>query len=60
MAAIGIILEFCKSLDYLDLRSCPHITKLDCEQAGLQFPDSCKVNFIGSLLESDAMVDLFF
>lgn len=60
VAAIGIILEFCKSLDYLDLRSCAHITKLDCEQAGLIFPGSCKVNFSGSLAESDAIVDLFF
>ncbi|KAI0493601.1 hypothetical protein KFK09_023720 [Dendrobium nobile] len=60
VAAMNILLESCKSLDYLDLRSCTHITKLDCEQAGLQFPDYCKVNFDGSLVESDGMVDLFF
>lgn len=60
VAAVGMILEFCRSLEHLDLRSCAHITKLDCEQAGIVFPDSCRVNFVGSLGESDAIVDLFF
>ncbi|KAK8966462.1 hypothetical protein KSP40_PGU001226 [Platanthera guangdongensis] len=60
VAAVGIILEFCRSLEHLDLRSCAHITKLDCQQAGLVFLDSCRVNFVGSLGESDAIVDLFF
>ncbi|XP_020598065.1 uncharacterized F-box/LRR-repeat protein C02F5.7-like, partial [Phalaenopsis equestris] len=56
VVAIGIILQFCKSLSYLDLRSCQHVAKRVCEEAGLQFPEFCKINFVGSLLESD--VDL--
>uniref|UniRef100_A0A7N1A5N3 F-box/LRR-repeat protein 15-like leucin rich repeat domain-containing protein n=1 Tax=Kalanchoe fedtschenkoi TaxID=63787 RepID=A0A7N1A5N3_KALFE len=48
---LGILLTLCnKSLHYLDVRSCPYITKAGCEQAGLQFPSSCKVNFDGSLV----------
>lgn len=56
---ISMILDCCKSLEYLDVRSCPNVTKISCYQAGLQFPDCCKVNFAGSLSDLDAVVDLF-
>ncbi|PIA35404.1 hypothetical protein AQUCO_03500052v1 [Aquilegia coerulea] len=59
VSGIGVLLEACKSLEYLDVRSCPNVTKVSCYQAGLQFPDCCKVNFTGSLSELDAVVDIF-
>lgn len=59
-SGIETILQFCKSLEYVDLRSLPHVTEVSCEEAGLKFPDSCKVNFSGSLLEANPMVDLYF
>ncbi|KAL5983006.1 hypothetical protein ACLOJK_017086 [Asimina triloba] len=42
VSGIGLLLKFCKSLQYLDVSSCPNITKTVCEQAGLQFPEHCK------------------
>ncbi|XP_031274852.1 F-box/LRR-repeat protein 20 [Pistacia vera] len=53
VAGIGMLLDRCTSLEYLDVRSCPHVTKVGCEEAGLQFPQCCKVNFLGSLNEMD-------
>ena len=53
---IGMLLDSCNSLEYLDVRSCPHITKAGCDEAGLQFPEYCKVNFLGSLSEPDVFV----
>ncbi|PNX62656.1 hypothetical protein L195_g061251, partial [Trifolium pratense] len=38
-------------LEYLDVRSCPHITKAGLDEAGLHFPDCCKINFNGSINE---------
>lgn len=62
ITVLGIvtIVQFCKALEYLDLRSLPHVTQFGCEQAGLDFPRCCKVNFTGSLLEPNSMVDLYF
>ncbi|WCJ38993.1 RNI-like superfamily protein [Euphorbia peplus] len=51
VTGIAMLLEKCKALEYLDVRSCPHITKTGCDEAGLQFPESCKVNYTGSLNE---------
>ncbi|KAL3824288.1 hypothetical protein ACJIZ3_020317 [Penstemon smallii] len=53
----GIIklLKSCEALEYLDVRSCPHITKVRCHDSGLQFPQGCKVNFAGSLAEPDVL-----
>ncbi|XP_058097821.1 F-box/LRR-repeat protein 4 [Magnolia sinica] len=59
VSGIGVLLEFCKSLEHLDVTSCPHVTKAGCEQAGLQFPECCKVNFTGSLLGRYALDDGF-
>ncbi|KAJ6774899.1 hypothetical protein OIU79_018144 [Salix purpurea] len=56
VAGIGMLLDKCNSLEYLDVRSCPHITKSGCDVAGLQFPDFCKVNFTGSLNEPDVLL----
>lgn len=56
VAGIGMLLDSCNSLEYLDVRSCPHVTKAGCDQAGLQFPEYCKVNFLGSLSEPDVLV----
>lgn len=53
LATLSILVDKCNSLEYLDVRSCPHITKAGCDEAGLQFPESCKVNFTGSLCEPD-------
>ncbi|KAF8389569.1 hypothetical protein HHK36_024085 [Tetracentron sinense] len=53
VSGIGMVLECSKSLEYLDVRSCPHITKASCDQAGLQFSEFCKVNFTGNLSEPD-------
>ncbi|KAK9115512.1 hypothetical protein Sjap_014459 [Stephania japonica] len=55
---VGKLLDCCMSLKYLDVRSCPHITKKSCHLAGLQFPECCKVNFTGSLSDLDAMLDV--
>lgn len=50
VSGIGMLLEGCSSLEFLDVRSCPHVTKAGCDEAGLHFPKWCKVNFMGSLL----------
>lgn len=50
---ISILLNKCNSLEYLDVRSCPCITQKACDEAGLRFPVSCKVNFCFSLHEPD-------
>ncbi|XP_027107178.2 uncharacterized protein [Coffea arabica] len=55
VVGIGNLLKSCNSLKYLDVRSCPHVTKADCDQAGLQFPETCKVNFTGSLTEPEVL-----
>ncbi|KAM0938774.1 putative leucine-rich repeat domain superfamily [Dioscorea sansibarensis] len=60
VSGIDTILQFCKSLEYLDVRSCQHITKQSCYQAGLQFSEGCKVNFNGSLSESDNLDEIYF
>ncbi|ONK55780.1 uncharacterized protein A4U43_C10F910 [Asparagus officinalis] len=57
---IGTILQCCKVLEYLDLRSLPHVTEIGCQQAGLSFPSCCRVNFTGSLMESHPTADLYF
>ena len=56
VTGIGMLLDKCNSLEYLDVRSCPYITKSDCDEAGLQFPDCCKVNYTGSLNEPDVLL----
>lgn len=56
VAGIGNVLEKCNSLEYIDVRSCPHVTQASCEEAGLQFPRCCKVNFAGSLFEPDVLL----
>ncbi|KAK4743018.1 hypothetical protein SAY87_001019 [Trapa incisa] len=53
VTGIRILLDKCRCLEYLDVRSCPRITKAECDEAGLQFPEHCKVNFTGSLNEPD-------
>ncbi|WOL09826.1 hypothetical protein Cni_G18579 [Canna indica] len=60
ISGLGSILQYCKYLEYLDLRSCPHLTRLGCQQAGLQFPEGCKTNYDGSLCETEATIDAFF
>ncbi|CAI0415384.1 unnamed protein product [Linum tenue] len=56
VSGISLVLGKCRSLEYLDVRSCPFVTKLECDEAGLTFPESCKVNFNGSLNEPDVLV----
>ncbi|KAF6150728.1 hypothetical protein GIB67_020811 [Kingdonia uniflora] len=60
LVGISMLLRSCNKLEYLDLRSCPHITKVGCDEAGLQFPESCKVKFMESLVELDGQADAFF
>ncbi|KAH0681930.1 hypothetical protein KY289_019682 [Solanum tuberosum] len=50
------LMKSCEYLEYLDVRSCPLITKAGCEEAGIQFPESCKINFTGSLAEPDVLL----
>lgn len=52
---ISKLLMSCEALEYLDVRSCPHITKVSCHEAGLQFPTGCQVNFSGSLAEPEVL-----
>lgn len=56
VSGIGMLINQCHSLEYLDVRSCPHVTKAGCDEAGLTFPDCCKVNFTGSLSDPDVLV----
>lgn len=56
VAAIYNLLNSCSYLEYLDVRSCPQVTRAGCDEAGLQFPESCKVNFSGSLTEGDVLL----
>ncbi|ESW14747.1 hypothetical protein PHAVU_007G014200 [Phaseolus vulgaris] len=51
VTGIGIIVGKCSSLQYLDVRSCPYITKAGLDGADFHFPESCKVNFNGSISE---------
>lgn len=51
VVGIGILVGKCSYLEYLDVRSCPHITKADLDEAGFHLPDFCKVNFNGSINE---------
>ncbi|GLT30936.1 hypothetical protein SLA2020_057090 [Shorea laevis] len=53
---IGILLNKCNSLEYLDVSSCPHISKAGCDEAGLMFPESCKVYFTTSLTLPDVLL----
>ncbi|KAJ4900398.1 RNI-like superfamily protein [Raphanus sativus] len=56
VAGIGKLLENCSSLEYLDVRSLPHVTEVRCSEAGLEFPSCCKVNYSGSLTEPDVLL----
>lgn len=49
------LLKSCEGLEYLDVRSCPHVTEVRCHEAEVQFPVGCKVNFSGSLAEPDVL-----
>ena len=60
VAGVSSVIKSFKALEYLDIRSCPQVTRDSCEQAGIQFPSACKVNFYGSLLESDPSAERFF
>ncbi|XP_058774937.1 EIN3-binding F-box protein 1-like [Vicia villosa] len=51
VVGMGILASKCSYLEYLDVRSCPHITKAGLDEAGFHFPDSCKINFNGSISE---------
>lgn len=56
VAGIRMLLNSCSALEYLDVRSCPFITKVGCHEAGLQFPKCCGVNFSGNLSEPDVLL----
>ncbi|XP_057477771.1 uncharacterized protein LOC130765385 [Actinidia eriantha] len=56
VVGIGLLLDICNSIEYLDVRSCPHVTKAGCDEAGLKFPECCKINFTGSLAEPDILL----
>lgn len=56
LTSIRILVDKCNLLEYLDVRSCPHITKTGCEEAGLQFTETCKVNFTGNISEPDVLL----
>lgn len=56
LTSIQILVNKCNLLEYLDVRSCPNITKAGCEEAGLQFAETCKVNFTGNMSEPDVLL----
>lgn len=56
LTLIQILVDKCNLLEYLDVRSCPNITKAGCEEAGLQFAGTCKVNFTGNISEPDVLL----
>lgn len=56
LTSIRILVDKCNLLEYLDVRSCPNITKTGCEEAGLQFAETCKVNFTGNISEPDVLL----
>ncbi|CAL4886525.1 unnamed protein product [Urochloa decumbens] len=60
VAGVSSVIKSFKALEYLDVRSCPQVTRDSCEQAGVQFPSACKVNFYGSLLESNPSAERLF
>ncbi|KAK9676449.1 hypothetical protein RND81_11G078000 [Saponaria officinalis] len=55
-AGVAMLLDSCKFLEYLDVRSCPHITKAGLDEAGINIPKICKVNFNGSLTEPEVLL----
>ncbi|KAH9618706.1 hypothetical protein KSS87_006403 [Heliosperma pusillum] len=55
-SGIAMLLDSCKLLEYIDVRSCPHITKTGLDLAGIEFPKTCKVNFNGSLAEPQVLL----
>ncbi|XP_010454612.1 PREDICTED: F-box/LRR-repeat protein 2-like [Camelina sativa] len=56
VTGISKLLEKCSSLEYLDVRSLPQVTEVRCSEAGLEFPNCCKVNFSGSLTEPEFLL----
>ncbi|XP_074307681.1 uncharacterized protein LOC141642707 [Silene latifolia] len=55
-SGIAMLIDSCKLLEYIDVRSCPHITKTGLHLAGIEFPKTCKVNFNGSLTEPQVLL----
>ncbi|CAL0316247.1 unnamed protein product [Lupinus luteus] len=51
VAGIGVLAGKCTYLEYLDVRSCPHIAKAGLDEAGFCFPECCEVNFNDSMNE---------
>ncbi|GLJ06895.1 hypothetical protein SUGI_0051710 [Cryptomeria japonica] len=51
ITGIALIAEFCHSLKYLDVRSCPQITEEDVNGAGIHFDDNCKLVYHGTVSE---------
>eukprot|EP01018_Ginkgo_biloba_P018412 Gb_36550 [translate_table: standard] len=46
---IALVAEFCHSLQYLDVRSCPNVTEEGVNRAGIHFPDHCKIIYHGAI-----------
>ncbi|KAJ3680384.1 hypothetical protein LUZ60_016662 [Juncus effusus] len=57
---VHIISEFCREIEYIDVRSCPNVSRFVYDTADIRFPLSCRVNFGGVLSLHDALIDMYF
>lgn len=60
LMGVHIISEFCKDMEYVDLRSCPNVSRFLYDIADIRFPSGCSVNFGNSLSMQEMMVELYF
>ncbi|KAJ4812083.1 F-box/LRR-repeat protein 2 [Rhynchospora pubera] len=60
LMGVHIISEFCKGMEYIDLRSCPHISRFVYDIADIRFPRGCKVNFDSTLSDTETMDEMYF
>uniref|UniRef100_A0A0D6R2A9 F-box/LRR-repeat protein 15-like leucin rich repeat domain-containing protein n=1 Tax=Araucaria cunninghamii TaxID=56994 RepID=A0A0D6R2A9_ARACU len=51
VTGIALLAEFCPSLEFLDVRSCPQITEEDVNRAGINFAKHCKLIYQGTISE---------
>lgn len=60
LMGVHIISEFCKDMEYVDLRSCPNVSRFLYDIADIRFPSGCSVDFGNSLSMQEMMVELYF
>lgn len=60
LMGVHIISEFCKDMEYIDLRSCPYVSRFVYDIADIRFPSGCRVNFNGSWSVQEMLDERYF